>query len=189
MNSMTDQDLWEYLKAGNCSALDMLYERHNGHLVTFLKKWKVDQAEDIAQEAWFELYRKSTSELGNRPFKIGLVFTIAYRIGAKYYRQAKRENVQSFPVDHDGNQFIPEHENHDSQAEATRKESANTIQVAISQLTEDERPVIHLFYFEGMKTAEIADVLKIPEGTVKSRLQSARKKLCVSLNEELVLDL
>ncbi|MGL4450570.1 MAG: RNA polymerase sigma factor [Sarcina sp.] len=46
------------------------------------------------------------------------------------------------------------------------------------------RTVIHLFYYEGLKTYEIANILNIKEGTVRSQLSRAREILKRSINEE-----
>lgn len=55
---------------------------------------------------------------------------------------------------------------------------------AMNSLNEDLREITVLFYFEDLSLKEIAKVLHIPEGTVKSRLTRARKKLYEVLEEE-----
>ncbi|MCL1789208.1 MAG: RNA polymerase sigma factor [Oscillospiraceae bacterium] len=55
---------------------------------------------------------------------------------------------------------------------------------AIMQLNEKHRLVITLHYIEGFKTAEVARMLKIPEGTVKSRISRAKSQLRQLLKEE-----
>ena len=54
---------------------------------------------------------------------------------------------------------------------------------AIEQLEEGEKICILLFYMEDYSVSQIADVLRIPEGTVKSRLSRARKHLKGILQE------
>lgn len=55
---------------------------------------------------------------------------------------------------------------------------------AIMNLEENLRLVIVLYYFEGFQTAEVAKILKIPRGTVKSRLSRARKALRTAMEEQ-----
>jgi len=55
---------------------------------------------------------------------------------------------------------------------------------SIMRLKEKHRLAIVLHYIEGFKTAEIADMLGIPEGTVKSRLSKARSELRITLDNE-----
>lgn len=55
---------------------------------------------------------------------------------------------------------------------------------AVMELPEDFRDVVILYYYDGFQTKEIAGILKISEGTVKSRLNRARKKLRTALEGE-----
>lgn len=55
---------------------------------------------------------------------------------------------------------------------------------AIGSLNEELKVITHLYYFEGMSTVEIARTLNIPEGTVRSRLARARKKLKRQMSEK-----
>jgi len=52
---------------------------------------------------------------------------------------------------------------------------------ALCALDEKYRLPVVLHYWEGFKTREIADLLSVPEGTIKTRLKTARKQLCVTL--------
>ncbi len=54
---------------------------------------------------------------------------------------------------------------------------------AIASLNEDLRSITVLYYFDDMSTVEIAKMLEIPEGTVRSRLSRAREKLRESMKE------
>lgn len=56
---------------------------------------------------------------------------------------------------------------------------------AIANLPQVEGQVIHLFYLEGLSLKEIAKVLEIPQGTVKSRLFRARERLKQTLGSAL----
>ena len=65
----------------------------------------------------------------------------------------------------------------DFRAEVSRLESGEWVQEALEELTDQMRSVVTLVYYQGMKYREAADVLRIPVGTVKSRLHSAIQKL------------
>lgn len=64
--------------------------------------------------------------------------------------------------------------------------SSNTdgVREAVFSLDEDFRLTVILHYMEGYKTREVARILKIPEGTVKTRLARAKQKLKRLLEEE-----
>ena len=76
--------------------------------------------------------------------------------------------------------------NHDELMEelvAEEKEDLSFVWEAVSQLPENYREVIHLFYQEGYKTAEIANILGRKEATIRSDLKRARDKLKEILKE------
>lgn len=60
----------------------------------------------------------------------------------------------------------------------------SSLREAIARLEEDLKTVIILFYFEELTCSEISYALGIPEGTVKSRLSRAKKRLSISLKDE-----
>jgi RNA polymerase sigma-70 factor (ECF subfamily) len=67
-------------------------------------------------------------------------------------------------------------------------EQHTELYAALSKLKEKHRLTVTLYYIEGFKTAEIAHMLRIPEGTVKSRLSKARAELRALLSEEEIND-
>ena len=67
---------------------------------------------------------------------------------------------------------------------ASTKSESLDIASLIEQLPEIDKQVIHLFYLEEMQLTQIAEVLEVPLGTVKSRLFRARKALQKSVEEK-----
>lgn len=66
--------------------------------------------------------------------------------------------------------------------EGTVKDSQNDIWDSIMALDELHRQIIILYYYDGFSTKEIARILELPKGTVKSRLSRGREKLKVLLS-------
>ena len=58
-----------------------------------------------------------------------------------------------------------------------------TVSRAVMKLPEEQRTAVILYYVQGMKIREIAQVLKVPTQTISSRLSRAREKLRVELKE------
>ena len=58
-----------------------------------------------------------------------------------------------------------------------QKEEIHSVHLAVNRLPEKQKLVILLFYMENLSTAQISEVLGIPQGTVLSRLHQARKRL------------
>ena len=59
----------------------------------------------------------------------------------------------------------------------------------MERLPRDQRLVVTLYYYDGLTVAEMAQVLSLPQGTVKSRLSRGRERLRAMLREEGVYDL
>ena len=70
----------------------------------------------------------------------------------------------------------------DTTAENTDEYAA--LHEAIGKLTKKQRAVVALFYFRDFSISDIAEMLKIPEGTVKSRLSAARAEIKRRLENE-----
>ena len=76
------------------------------------------------------------------------------------------------------------------QTETVAQEKENSsiektdIEIAISKLDKDLRVVVVMYYYNNLKVNDIAEVLQIPAGTVKSRLSRARESLFESLKQE-----
>lgn len=76
------------------------------------------------------------------------------------------------------------------QTETVAQEKENSsiektdIEIAISKLDKDLRVVVVMYYYNNLKVNDIAEVLQIPAGTVKSRLSRARESLYESLKQE-----
>lgn len=68
--------------------------------------------------------------------------------------------------------------------QAAEPEQDKNLRAAISALEEKLRLPLLLYYMEGYRTREIAQILQIPEGTVKTRLQRARRRLRTMLEED-----
>ena len=61
------------------------------------------------------------------------------------------------------------------------QERKNEIHACVNQLPDQLRQVVHLVYYEGIKYREVAQILHIPVGTVKSRLHTAMKHLALKI--------
>ena len=65
-----------------------------------------------------------------------------------------------------------------------KQQESRSIRAAVRSLPEKHREVVYLFYYAGQSIKEIAETLHIPQGTVKSRLNHAKKELGRLLKEE-----
>lgn len=138
-----------------------------------------DDAEDLYQSTWEKVMRHLRRYNKEKPFDKWLfsicVNTYKDMVKSPFYKRILRfdkaedleRTLNSIPYDED-----------------ISREEILTLHNAISKLSTDKRQVIALFYFKDYSTKEVAEILSIPEGTVKSRLNSARQDLRKELNHE-----
>lgn len=124
-------------------------------------------AEEIAQEAFLCAYRKFKSLRQPEKFRTW-VSRIAFRLALNRRRRRSRELAR----DTGWQRFLPE-----ASGDASESIFVEQVRRRIERLPEKLRAVLLLCAIEDMDAAEAAAVLKIPAGTVRSRLHLARKRL------------
>jgi len=135
-----------------------------------------DDAEDVAQEAFLRAYQ-SFSRLRDRDrFRAWLV-RITWRLALDRIRAARRREARETAV------MVQEMNSPERTVEDVRtaREFEQRLSRALDELPEKLRVVVLLGAIEGHDTREVGRLLDLPEGTVKSRLFHARKKLAEML--------
>jgi RNA polymerase sigma-70 factor (ECF subfamily) len=131
------------------------------------------EAEDVAQEAMLRAYRNFNRLRDRERFRSWLVRT-AWRLALDRIRAAGRRERREFAAMEGVSEVGAENL-------AASREFKSHVARAVDELPEKQRVVIVLAAIEGYNTREVASLLDIPEGTVKSRLFLARKQLAKSL--------
>lgn len=186
MDARTDEQLLTAYRTGSKEALAELIRRHHDDLMRFLVRLVGERsgAEDVLQEAFLQVHLSADTFDNTRRFKPWL-FTIAANKARDLLRKNSRRRTLdlSSPVgrgrggggDDDGTTFVDLMKVNglvpgDSASLAERDAA---VQRAVQELPLTLREVLLLAYFQRMSYTQIADVLGIPLGTVKSRLHSA----------------
>jgi RNA polymerase sigma factor (sigma-70 family) len=175
----SDEALAQGVQQGNQADMTELVNRYYDSLLNFLYRMcggRQALAEDMVQETFLRVLRKITLYDANRPFKPWL-YTIATNIARNYHQQADTRYTEN-PADE------ADYEDGNPQPEFTlmQAETAENVAKALAQLPEHQREVVVLFYYEEMAQKDIATVLDIPVGTVKSRLSLGLKRLRSTLS-------
>ncbi len=184
---IADEDL-KYVvlcQKGDVEAFSELVERHQKKLLNIAYRMlgDYDDACDVTQEAFIAAYKAIKKFKGEAKFSTWL-----YRIVINYAKnrlkqlqiRAKREGV-SFDAAGEIKTKEAWSQPHavgaNPCAQLEKKEREEQVQKCISALDEEFKEVLVLCDIEGLSYEEIKDILKIPEGTVKSRLARARGAL------------
>ena len=185
----TDEELLVDLRGGDANSLGVLVARWEGPLFRFVSRMvdRPDDARDVCQETFLRIMDKADA------FRDGARFsTWMYQIALNLCRdQARRKKrwghlVLAPSVNEDGS--TQDHaapvtsDTHPAEA-FEQSERQGAVRAALSRLPHDQREVLLLKEYEGLKFREIAGVLGVPESTVKSRMYAALDTMRSSLAE------
>lgn len=144
-----------------------------------------EDAKDAAQEAFLRAYRSLDSFHGDSRFSVWLYRT-ASNVCIDFLRRKKRRAEISMTVsneeDGDSELEIPD-ERFSPEAMLEKAERIRALREGLQKLPEEYRRILTLREIGGMSYEELAQVLELELGTVKSKLFRARKKLCSILLE------
>ncbi len=166
----TDRFLILQYREGNTSVLSVLVKRY--HKLFCEKAYWVTKdkeiAKDIAQESWIIIIKKLHTLENVDSFK-SWAFRIIYTRAIDAIKQRNKENkkLESSVI------IEPDTQSSEDQKNLIQLELLKAIQ----ELPKEKQDIIRLFYAEEYSIIEISVFLKIPIGTVKSRLFKAREKL------------
>ncbi|MBC6937607.1 MAG: RNA polymerase sigma factor [Chloroflexi bacterium] len=179
LEELSDAELVERVCQSDLSALGGLFDRHYAQVYRTALAVTQDSAvaEDIAQDCFLKLYRYADSidtTLPLAPWLYRVTVNLSY---TWISRQKKRRVSLETMVDY---LMSPMWLSPDQVAE--RQEVQDQVRRAIQELNFNQQIVVVLHYMSGLSLEEIADILKCPVGTVKSRLYYARENLRHKLN-------
>jgi RNA polymerase sigma-70 factor (ECF subfamily) len=182
----SDEILLTRFLGGQTEAFGLLVRRYERELYGYLRRYLGDDnlAEDVFQNTFLQLYQKSGQYQLGRPFRPWL-YTIATHQAIDALRRAGRRQAvsldQNREKDTDGEVRslldLMESRDGDPFEHLTGQERRERVRASLDQLPEHLRSTVLLAYYQGLKYREIAEVLSIPVGTVKSRLHLALHKL------------
>lgn len=179
---LSDQDLIERLYAGQLGALQAIYRRYSRLVYTLAHRvlHSSEEAEEITQDVFVTLWEKG----GYRPERGGLSGYLSMMARSKSIdrvrsRSAHHQRLQKWHV---MAQAI---------AQATPLEFASLtersqgVRQALTILSEKERHILEIAYYDGLSQSEIAERLGLPLGTVKTCSRRALQKLRHALRDVL----
>jgi RNA polymerase sigma-70 factor (ECF subfamily) len=185
LTTCSDEELLVRFCRGQTDAFGVLVRRYERELYGYLRRYLGDAtlAEDVFQNTFLQLYVKSGQYEAGRPVRPWL-YTIATHQAIDALRRNGRHQAVSLeqyrePSDGELRSLLETLQTRGpSPLEAvSAEERRERVRASVERLPEFLRQVLILAYYQGLKYREIADVLEIPVGTVKSRLHAALVKL------------
>lgn len=165
----SDQDVWSMFVHKDKHAFQWLYEKYKRPLYGFFYKrlfQDKELAKDATQNLFLKIIEKKESFKKEYPFKTWL-FTIANNMCKNQYRRRENEKVfQLRPL-----------ESVRIENKVDQEQFEKTFQNVLLELREDQRTIFLLRYETHLSIKEIATIVQVPEGSVKSSLFYSIKKI------------
>jgi RNA polymerase sigma-70 factor, ECF subfamily len=183
----TDAELVKGCLAGDHGAWDGIVRQYNQRIYNLAYRFtgRFDEAEDLTQEIFLKVYRTLNSY---RP-ESGALVTWIVRVGRNHiidhYRKFKTErtHTDSLEVEYEKAEENPARYANPAQA-LEQRELSERVHLALLKISEDLREAVILRDLEEFTYEEIASMLDLPLGTVKSRINRGRAELARLLKKE-----
>jgi RNA polymerase sigma-70 factor (ECF subfamily) len=180
----SDLRMANQIVGGDTGAFTAFVDTYGPRLHRLVRRYALSEAdaEDLTQEIFVDLYRSLGRFRGD-----STLATWTYQVALNHCRKhISRTPAATVPYDdalgeHEAEEYGPAYQ-------ATRRELSDHVYAALDGLSPDHREVVLLHEMQELTYRECAAVLQVPEGTVKSRLSYAFRRLRGTLSEYVLSD-
>ncbi|MBE6985701.1 MAG: sigma-70 family RNA polymerase sigma factor [Ruminococcaceae bacterium] len=171
---------------GDASAFEELLLRYHGQIYNLCLRMtgNPDDAADLTQEAFLKVWKNLESFQFDSAFSTWL-YRLASNCCLDFLRSQKRRPTVSLTVENEEDEQVMDIPDAQPTPEeqAVKQEEKEQLHLAMQMLDEEQRQILTLRVVNDLSYTEIADILRVKEGTVKSRLSRARENLRKKLLE------
>jgi RNA polymerase sigma factor (sigma-70 family) len=179
---LQDGQLVRLVAEKDADALEVLYERYGKVAYSLARRILTDEvlAQDVVQEVFLSLWRDA------QRFDAGRGTLATYLLSMTHHRAVdvvrREENLRRRRTSDEVLEFRPD-PNSGVEAEAEAAERRSEVRAALAQLPPAQREALALAYFGGYTQREVATLVGVPLGTVKTRMAAGMRKLQQALRE------
>jgi RNA polymerase sigma-70 factor (ECF subfamily) len=177
---LTDAEILKAVADGNNAPYRILVDRYKDRIAATIYGMlgpQADEAEDVGQEVFIRFFKAIPNFRGDAAVSTYLT-RIAMNLSLNAIKKRQREQSRFRSIDEMDTDFA-DHSKTDDNVDR------ELVHKAIHKLPEHYRAVVVLRFMDGYSSQETADILKVPLGTVLSRLKRAQEKLKVILTPQL----
>lgn len=158
--------------------IDLLVEQYGDSVYRYCRSiaFTPEDAEDLYQQTFlkaFELHKKISLDKNPKAFLMSIATNVWRNHKSKY---ARRERIAP-TISGEAEQFADVRSEQDVLEQIVKEEQLAYLRECVERLPEKQKQVIRYFYAGELPIEDIARILKIPKGTVKSRLHTAKEQL------------
>lgn len=180
-SNQTDADLYRDLRAGQSTALGVIYDRHAGLVygIALNVLGNAQEAEDLTQDIFLTLVRGSSYDPQRGSLRTFLAILTrsraldrirsrgaAHRVLQRWQPNKSEEIAANLPLE-----------------QASQDEQSQQVQSALAQLSEEQQQILRMSYYDGLSQSKISEQLNVPLGTVKARARRGLLKLRQTLTD------
>jgi RNA polymerase sigma-70 factor (ECF subfamily) len=193
---ISDAELVERFKGGERRAFNEITRRYQNKVYGICFRWLGNEqiASEVAQDVFVSAFRalknfRGESKLSTWLYRIAINHCKNRRLYQRRRHTHKHESLDK-PIGDEADSRRRELPSEEPMPDASthQSEAQHVLQAALEQLDEEQRFIIVLRDMEDRSYEEIAELLKLPRGTVKSRLHRARSQLAKLLTRRLKLE-
>ena len=172
MQATSDEVLITRIASGDRLAMQVLFARHHVKVYRFVLRLVSNPttAEDLISEVFLDVWRQA-SRFEARSQVSTWLLAIARFKALSALRKRPEEELD------DEKAAAIEDTADDPEVTAQKKDKSEVLRKCLSELSPDHREIIDLVYYHEKSVEEVAEIVGIPEATVKTRMFYARKKL------------
>jgi len=171
MDPMSDESIVSTCLTGDAAGFEAIHAAHARRVMAYLRRsgFRQHDAEDLCQETFVRVFRHLHSFDASRGSLGGWISAIAHNVVRKHWRRSGAATGQFDPEL--AEQTLGVHNPTDT---AEKAETNEAVDDCVSQLPAELERLVHLRYVEARTTRGIAEVMGIPEATVRLRLGKAQ---------------
>ena len=180
-----DADLVTRCQRGDDGAWSELVDRYGRKIYAIAWHFTYDraEAEELTQDCFLKLWENLDRYEPTEASLLAWIAALSRNLCIDHYRKRRREKGYRFLTDDAVSAILPSGD--DPQADAVRRERVRFLLEALADLPDELAEVVILRDLDGLDYREIGDFLRLPDGTVKSRLNRARIELAKAIRRRL----
>jgi RNA polymerase sigma-70 factor (ECF subfamily) len=172
MQATSDEILIGRISSGDRLAMQVLFARHHVRVFRFVLRLVRDEsvAEDLISEVFLDVWRQAGKFEGRSAVSTWLLAIARFKALSALRRRSDEE------LDEEAAEAI-EDTSDTPEAALEKKDKSAVIRKCLEKLSAEHREIIDLVYYHEKSVEEVAQIVGIPENTVKTRMFYARKRL------------
>src|SRR5713226_681425 len=179
MQATSDEVLIGRIANGDRLAMQVLYARHHVRVFRFVVRLVRNEstAEDLISEVFLDVWRQASRFEGRAAVSTWLLAIARFKALSALRRKPEQELDEETAEAIEDTSDTPD-------VTLEKKEKSEVIRQCLTSLSAEHREIIDLVYYHEKSVEEVAEIVGIPEATVKTRMFYARKKLAELLKAQ-----